>query len=89
MRLVPSLSLALPPIFISLQALRTHLDDIACVKALCQRDMVEVFFEAALAARPTRTLLVGHLMHIGEGVRHLEVKLIVDGRPVVGLILVI
>ena len=51
--------------------------------------MVEVFFEAALPARPTRALLVGHLMHIGERVWHLKVKLTVHGRPVVGLILVI
>ena len=51
--------------------------------------MVEVFFEAALPARPTRALLVGHLMHVRERVWHLKVKLTVHGRPVVGLILVV
>ena len=77
------------PFFLTKRTLRAQLDDIAAVKALRQRDVVEVFFEVALPARPTRALLVGHLMHIGERVWHLKVKLTVHGRPVVGLVLVV
>ena len=51
--------------------------------------MVEVFFETGLPTRPTCALLVGHLMHIGEGVWHFKVKLAVDGRPIIGLIFVV
>ena len=51
--------------------------------------MIEVLFEVALRASPTCALLVGHLMHVGEGVWHFKVSLIVDSRPVIGLIFVV